>query len=113
MEKISPELVLVDPELRARLADLPSGPTLPPFVFVADEHPPGPNSLFARVAAGAAAFLVFLALPLLAVASDLVRRQPQFAPAHTTRSGLVHVGAKQHVRADLLRAETGQLRSGR
>ena len=113
MEKISPELVLVDPDLRARLADLPSGPVLPPLVFAAPEPLPGPNSLFARVVAGAAAFMVFLALPLLAVASDLVRRQPQFAPTHSARSRLVHVGAKQQVGTNLLRSQTGQLQSGR
>ena len=114
LEPISPELVLVDPGLRARIAELPSGPVLRPRVHAFPAEPaPGPNPVLGRVAAGGAIFLVFLALPLLALASDLVRKPPRFAPAHTVRSGLVHVGAQQHVGPDRLRPKSMQLHGGR
>jgi hypothetical protein len=116
MTPISPELVLVDPGLRARISELPSGPVLPAPTFAvpapaaADS---GPNALFGRVVTGAVAFLVFLALPLLALASDLVRQEPRLAPSRPARSELVHVGAQQHVGADLLRRQSEQLRGGK
>jgi hypothetical protein len=114
LDPISPELVLVDPSLRARIAELPSGPTLPLRVHVVAPEPvPGPNRVFGRVAAGAATFLVFLALPLLCLASDLVRKPPRLAPARPVLSRLVNVGADQHVGPDLLRQKPVQPNGGR
>lgn len=98
MEQISPELVLVDPDLRARLAELPSGPVfLPKPVPVPAEPVATSGTLLGRMLASAAAVLIFLALPLLAIASDLVRHQPRLAPV-APPSGHVQVRAQQHVR---------------
>ena len=112
-QPISPELVLVDPGLRARIAELPTGPVFSARVSTIPAEPvPAPNPVFGRAAAGAAVLLLFLALPLLALASDLVRKQPRLEPTRPARSGLVHVGAQQHVVPDLPRSEPGQPQRG-
>ena len=98
---ISPELVLVDPELRSRLEELPAGPVvaLPAGVEPpeAAEQPAGGGSFLASVACVCA---LVLALPVLAIAADLVRSdRPRLVPQPLPASGGVHVGLEQHVRS--------------
>jgi hypothetical protein len=101
---ISPELVLVDPELRSRLAELPAGPVIAVPVRAERMEPgqeakeeSGGRSLFASVAYICA---LVLALPVLAMAADLVRSNgPRLVPQKPPASGRVHVGLEQHVRA--------------
>jgi len=101
-EPISPELVLVDPELRRRIAELPTGPTLPPVLRIVQVKPaPQPverSSGLGLVASIAYALVLILILPVLAIAADLVRSgAPRLAPPATPRSGRVHVPLQKHV----------------
>ena len=101
---ISPELVLVDPELRSRLAELPVGPIIAVPVRPERMEPrqgateeSGGKSLLASVAYICA---LVLALPVLAMAADLVRSdRPHLVPQQLPASGRVHVGLEQHVRS--------------
>jgi hypothetical protein len=103
-EPISPELVLVDPELRSRLEELPAGPVVALPALAAGVEPPeaaeqpaGGRSFLASVACVCA---LVLALPVLAIAADLVRfDRPRLVPQPLPASGRVHVGLEQHVRS--------------
>src|SRR5215831_15281415 len=107
MEPISPELVLVDPELRARIGHLPSGPVFwpRPEPPAREQQLPPSQPLLGRLLATASVTLVFLALPLLAIASDLVRQAPRLAPAQPGGSGRVQVRTHQHVFTDRVRLQ--------
>jgi hypothetical protein len=111
MEPISPELVLVDPELRARIAHLPIGPVYRPRPDPIRAEPvsSAPASSLNRVLATVAAILLFLSLPLLAIAADLVRDEPRLGPPGPAGSGLVDVPAQEHVAADPLDGQVTQL----
>jgi len=102
--ELSPELVLVDPELRSRLGELPTGPEIvvpPPTARV--EHPSTREHTYSggSFLASAACICAFvLALPVLAIAADLVRaNRPRLVPEQRPASGRVHVGLEQHVRS--------------
>jgi hypothetical protein len=118
-ERISPELVLVDPELRARVAELPTGPFVPrpsPLVEAPGERAGGEASVRRR-RLGSIAYVcaLVLALPALAIAADLVRSGgPRFAPqAPVARSRRVHVPVQQHVLAHGPRGQTMQAHRAR
>jgi hypothetical protein len=99
----SPELVLVDPALRSRIADLPTGPSLPPPIRIIEaEAPPAPAEQsrgLGLVASVAYVLALVLALPVLAIAADFVRSGgPRLAPpAVRSRSGQAHVSPQKHV----------------
>jgi hypothetical protein len=102
-EPISPELVLVDPELRSRLEELPAGPVVALPARAAGVEPPeapeqpAGGSFLASVAC---VFALVLALPVLAIAADLVRSdRPRLVPQRLPASGRVHVGLEHHVRS--------------
>jgi len=102
-QEISPELVLVDPELRSRLGELPTGPEIaPPPPTAPVEHtstrkPAYSGGSFLASAACICAFV--LALPVLAIAADLVRARPKLVPEQRPASGRVYVGLEQQVRS--------------
>jgi hypothetical protein len=100
---MSPELVLVDPVLRSRVAELPTGPSLPPPILIAEgEAPPAPAEQprgLGLVASVAYVLALVLALPVLAMAADFMRSGgPRLAPpVATSGSGQAHVSLQKHV----------------
>jgi hypothetical protein len=101
-EPISPELVLVDPVLRSRLGELPTGPDIPPLVRIVYAEAPStaaPSYGPGLVASVAYVCALVLALPVLAIAADFVRSGgPHLAPPVVApTSGQVHIPLQQHV----------------